>query len=151
MPLSFTNSYFTAILPLSTLSSMPLLYVKAMEKVAMIGESNYGVKIISTTHLLAAVFRAVNDWLNGRLKSKNVHSEIVFCLSMNNNVRHSSLGCANFLRGVILSYFCVRTITKKYDSPLFIQLAAWSYPFDYFLRSPSLSVASESLPPLLLS
>lgn len=44
------------------------------------------IKIISSTHVLAAVFRASNDWLNGRLKSKNVHSEIVFCLSMNNNV-----------------------------------------------------------------
>ncbi|KKZ63935.1 hypothetical protein EMCG_01746 [[Emmonsia] crescens] len=33
--------------------------------------------ILSTTHLLAAVFRAVNDHQNSRLKSKNVHSEII--------------------------------------------------------------------------
>ncbi|KAL2371680.1 hypothetical protein RJ035_005433 [Blastomyces gilchristii] len=33
--------------------------------------------ILSTTHLLAAVFRAVNDHQNNRLKSKNVHSEII--------------------------------------------------------------------------
>ncbi|KAL8973724.1 MAG: hypothetical protein Q9197_002038 [Variospora fuerteventurae] len=45
--------------------------------------------IISSNHLLAAVFRAANDWLNGRMKSKNVHSEIVFCLSMNNNIVES--------------------------------------------------------------
>ncbi|KAL8952808.1 MAG: hypothetical protein Q9222_001312 [Ikaeria aurantiellina] len=45
--------------------------------------------IVSTNHLLAAVFRAANDWLNGRLKSKNVHSEIVFCLGMNNNIVES--------------------------------------------------------------
>ncbi|KAL8919085.1 MAG: hypothetical protein Q9208_006969 [Pyrenodesmia sp. 3 TL-2023] len=45
--------------------------------------------ILSSTHILAAVFRAANDWLNGRLRSKNVHSEIVFCLSMNNNIAES--------------------------------------------------------------
>ena len=43
-------------------------------------------QIISTTHVLAAVFRAANDFLNGRLKSRNVHSEIVVCLGGNNNV-----------------------------------------------------------------
>ena len=43
-------------------------------------------KILSPTHVLAAVFRASNDYLNGRMKSKNVHSEIVFALSPNNNV-----------------------------------------------------------------
>ncbi|KAL8934709.1 MAG: hypothetical protein Q9211_005088 [Gyalolechia sp. 1 TL-2023] len=47
------------------------------------------VKIISSTHLLAAVFRAAHDWTSGRLKSKNVHSEIVFCFSMNNNIVES--------------------------------------------------------------
>ncbi|KAK2810826.1 hypothetical protein FQN50_002649 [Emmonsiellopsis sp. PD_5] len=44
--------------------------------------------ILSTTHILAAVFRAVNDYQNNRLKSKNVHSEIVYSLSPNNNVLH---------------------------------------------------------------
>ncbi|KAK2790324.1 hypothetical protein FQN52_005592 [Onygenales sp. PD_12] len=44
--------------------------------------------ILSTTHILAAVFRAVNDYQNNRLKSKNVHSEIVYSLSPNNNVSH---------------------------------------------------------------
>jgi len=37
-------------------------------------------------HVLAAVFRAINDMLQSRLKSRNVHSEIVFSLSPNNNV-----------------------------------------------------------------
>ncbi|SLM37718.1 protein cgi121 [Lasallia pustulata] len=45
--------------------------------------------IISTTHVLAAVFRAANDLLNDRLKSRNVHSEIVFALSPNNNIAES--------------------------------------------------------------
>ncbi|KAI4104663.1 MAG: hypothetical protein LQ339_003741 [Xanthoria mediterranea] len=45
--------------------------------------------IVSSTHLLAAIFRAANDKVNDRLKSKNVHSEVVFCLSMNNNIAES--------------------------------------------------------------
>ncbi|CAF9918596.1 MAG: hypothetical protein HETSPECPRED_003809 [Heterodermia speciosa] len=45
--------------------------------------------ILSPNHLLAAVFRAVNDSDNGRLKSRNVHSEIVFALSPNNNIATS--------------------------------------------------------------
>ncbi|CAF9943031.1 MAG: hypothetical protein ALECFALPRED_010449 [Alectoria fallacina] len=35
------------------------------------------------------VFRAANDYLNGRLKSRNVHSEIVFSLGANNNIAQS--------------------------------------------------------------
>jgi EKC/KEOPS complex subunit CGI121/TPRKB len=42
--------------------------------------------LLSMKHVLAACFRAVNDMLNGRLRSRNVHSEIVFSLSPNNNV-----------------------------------------------------------------
>ncbi|KAL1999215.1 hypothetical protein VTN02DRAFT_4882 [Thermoascus thermophilus] len=45
--------------------------------------------IFSKTHILAATFRAVNDYLNGRLKSRNVHSEIVFSLSPSNNIADS--------------------------------------------------------------
>ncbi|KAF2755276.1 CGI-121-domain-containing protein [Pseudovirgaria hyperparasitica] len=45
--------------------------------------------ILSTTHLLSAVFRALNDQSKNRLKSKNIHSEIVFCLSPNNNIGES--------------------------------------------------------------
>ncbi|QSS61845.1 CGI121 family protein [Histoplasma capsulatum] len=45
--------------------------------------------ILSTTHLLAAVFRALNDHQNNRLKSKNVHSEIVYSLGANNNIAES--------------------------------------------------------------
>lgn len=39
--------------------------------------------------MLAAVFRALNDMLNNRLKSRNVHSEVVFSLSPNNNIAES--------------------------------------------------------------
>lgn len=42
--------------------------------------------LLSRKHVLAACFRAINDMLNERLKSRNVHSEIVFSLSPNNNV-----------------------------------------------------------------
>ena len=44
------------------------------------------VKIISTVHALAAVYRALQDYLQGRQRSKNVHSEIVYSLNPNNNV-----------------------------------------------------------------
>ncbi|KAG9790355.1 hypothetical protein KCU88_g1239, partial [Aureobasidium melanogenum] len=42
--------------------------------------------VVSTKHALAAAFRAINDYMNDRLKSRNIHSEIVFSLSPNNNV-----------------------------------------------------------------
>ena len=42
--------------------------------------------ILSRTHLLAAAFRALHDYLHERLKSSNVHSEIVLALSPNNNI-----------------------------------------------------------------
>ncbi|OOF96013.1 hypothetical protein ASPCADRAFT_207361 [Aspergillus carbonarius ITEM 5010] len=45
--------------------------------------------VLSRTHLLSAVFRAVNDFMNGRLKSRNVHSEIVFSLSPATNIAES--------------------------------------------------------------
>ena len=45
--------------------------------------------LVSRSHVLAACFRAISDSLNGRLKSRNVHSEIVFSLSPNNNVSQS--------------------------------------------------------------
>jgi len=45
--------------------------------------------IVSKVHALAAAWRAVNDFLEGRLKSRNVHSETVFCLSPNNNIAES--------------------------------------------------------------
>ncbi|TGO78828.1 hypothetical protein BELL_0052g00030 [Botrytis elliptica] len=42
--------------------------------------------VLSKLHILAAAYRAINDALEERLKSRNIHSEIVFSLSMNNNV-----------------------------------------------------------------
>lgn len=47
--------------------------------------------LISRNHALAACFRTINDQLNNRLKSRNVHSEIVFSLSPNNNVSSKRL------------------------------------------------------------
>ncbi|KAF4552676.1 EKC/KEOPS complex subunit cgi121-like protein [Elsinoe fawcettii] len=41
--------------------------------------------VSSRDHLLAACFKAINDLSNDRLKTRNVHSEIVFALSPNNN------------------------------------------------------------------
>jgi EKC/KEOPS complex subunit CGI121/TPRKB len=46
-------------------------------------------------HVLAAAFRALNDYLNDRLKSRNVHSEIVFSLSPNNNVSLTHSVCVS--------------------------------------------------------
>ncbi|KAM3086153.1 hypothetical protein ACMFMG_000291 [Clarireedia jacksonii] len=45
--------------------------------------------VISKLHILAAVYRACNDALAGRLKSRNIHSEVVFSLSPNNNIAES--------------------------------------------------------------
>ncbi|RMD42969.1 hypothetical protein DV735_g2140, partial [Chaetothyriales sp. CBS 134920] len=42
--------------------------------------------VVSRKQVLAATFRALNDYLNDRLKSHNIHSEIVFALSPNNNI-----------------------------------------------------------------
>lgn len=42
--------------------------------------------LLSRSHVLAACFRAISDSLSNRLKSRNVHSEVVFSLSPNNNV-----------------------------------------------------------------
>jgi len=43
--------------------------------------------IISRKHLLAAVFNAVTALADGSLRTPNVHSEIVYSLSPNHNVR----------------------------------------------------------------
>ncbi|KAI9037771.1 EKC/KEOPS complex subunit CGI121/TPRKB [Aspergillus affinis] len=45
--------------------------------------------VLSKTHALSAVFRAVNDYLNDRLKSRNVHSETVFALNPTTNIADS--------------------------------------------------------------
>ena len=42
--------------------------------------------IVSRTHLLSAVYSAVNVLLDGALRTPNVHSEIVVSLNTNNNV-----------------------------------------------------------------
>lgn len=55
--------------------------------------------LLSRNHILAACFRALNDLTYDRLKSRNVHSEIVFSLSPNNNVspKHNTCESVNFL------------------------------------------------------
>ena len=45
--------------------------------------------VVSTAQILAACFRAVNDFYHERLRSKNVHSEIVFALGSTNNIATS--------------------------------------------------------------
>jgi len=45
--------------------------------------------IVSRLHALAAAYRAVNDLVENRLSSRNVHSEMVFSLSPNNNIAES--------------------------------------------------------------
>ncbi|KAJ5468359.1 hypothetical protein N7475_006111 [Penicillium sp. IBT 31633x] len=45
--------------------------------------------VLSRAHVTAAVFRAINDYMHGRLKSHNVHSEIVFSLNPTNNIAES--------------------------------------------------------------
>lgn len=42
--------------------------------------------LLSRSHVLSACFRAINDLIAKRLKTKNVHSEIVFAMNPNNNV-----------------------------------------------------------------
>ncbi|KAI3152219.1 hypothetical protein CBS147325_2022 [Penicillium roqueforti] len=45
--------------------------------------------VLSRAQVIAAVFRAVNDYMHNRLKSHNVHSEIVFSLNPTNNISES--------------------------------------------------------------
>ncbi|KFY34853.1 hypothetical protein V494_06432 [Pseudogymnoascus sp. VKM F-4513 (FW-928)] len=45
--------------------------------------------IVSKVQILAAAFRAINDNAEDRLRTRNVHSEMVFCLSPNNNIAES--------------------------------------------------------------
>ena len=71
---------------------------------------NKSPQVLSVQHLLAAVFRAVNDLLHSRLKSRNVHSEIVFSLSPNNNVG-SYYMIPNFLSRCAF-IFCGRSLTQ---------------------------------------
>ncbi|KAK4161828.1 kinase binding protein CGI-121-domain-containing protein [Cladorrhinum sp. PSN259] len=42
--------------------------------------------IVSRTHLLAAIYNALNTQMDGTLKTPNVHSEVVVSLSPNNNI-----------------------------------------------------------------
>ena len=63
-------------------------------------------QIVSELQVLSAAYRAVNDLIEDRLKSRNVHSEIVFSLSPNNNVCFL-LSCQIFLAFTIFSRLVV--------------------------------------------
>ena len=76
--------------------------------------------LISRNHILAACFRAINDQLNNRLKSRNVHSEIVFSLSPNNNVSgyfKSSTTLSSMLSRPSL-HCCYNPLTPSVLTPL---------------------------------
>lgn len=60
--------------------------------------------LVSTTHILTAIFRAVNDWMAGRLKTRNVHSEVVFSLGPNNNVSLTSISSYEAVGKVMVNY-----------------------------------------------
>ncbi|KAH0294520.1 CGI-121-domain-containing protein [Aureobasidium namibiae CBS 147.97] len=45
--------------------------------------------VVSRMQFLAASFRGINDFASDRMKSHNVHSEIVFSFSPNNNIAES--------------------------------------------------------------
>ncbi|KAI9653709.1 MAG: hypothetical protein M1831_005737 [Alyxoria varia] len=45
--------------------------------------------VISTTHVLSAAYRALNDMRASRLRTRNVHAEIVFAFSASNNIADS--------------------------------------------------------------
>lgn len=61
--------------------------------------------LLSRNHVLAACFRAINDQLNDRLRSRNVHSEIVFSLSPNNNVSE------------VCMFLCTDYVTRRLGWP----------------------------------
>ena len=106
-------------------------------------------KILSSTHLLAAIFRAANDKFNDRLKSKNVHAEMVFCLSMNNNVRCirvTTSSIPDYPQSVHATTLCGSWVPSK-D----ITISSSSQPFLTWSRLLNHSVALACHPPLLLS
>ncbi|CEJ55848.1 hypothetical protein PMG11_02079 [Penicillium brasilianum] len=60
--------------------------------------------VLSRAHALAAIFRAMNDYMNNRLKSHNVHSEIVFSFNPTNNIAESfrKLGIADSTKDLLV-------------------------------------------------
>ncbi|KAL4925573.1 EKC/KEOPS complex subunit CGI121/TPRKB [Aspergillus undulatus] len=65
--------------------------------------------ILSRAHALSAIFRAVNDYLNDRLKSRNIHSEVVFSLSPTNNIADSfrKFGISDTTSSLLVVKICV--------------------------------------------
>ena len=77
------------------------------------------IQVLSETHLLAACFRALRDLESGRLKSKNVHSEIVFSMGGGNNVSPYLVASelSLILLGLCLTKnvpFCIHHLTSSH-------------------------------------
>lgn len=77
--LAGNTDYEYAFVSTSTVSPICLCFatIKANENIT---------KVYSIEHLLAGVYRAITDSEAGFLRTRNLHSEIIFCLSPNNNV-----------------------------------------------------------------
>ncbi|KAH0252330.1 CGI-121-domain-containing protein, partial [Aureobasidium melanogenum] len=53
------------------------------------GNADFEYAFLDASVFLAASFRGINDFASNRMKSHNVHSEIVFSFSPNNNIAES--------------------------------------------------------------
>ncbi|KAF2224880.1 kinase binding protein CGI-121-domain-containing protein [Elsinoe ampelina] len=87
--------------------------------------------ILSRDHLLAACFKAINDMSNDRLKTRNVHSEIVFALSPNNNIAESfrRFGLSPESKNIIA--------LKVASTPDITQASVQSHLFEHIKGQPS--------------
>ncbi|KAL2063654.1 hypothetical protein VTL71DRAFT_5459 [Oculimacula yallundae] len=94
--------------------------VKFLKEQLLAGNTDFEYAMIDTSvilsriHVLAAAHRAVNDLLENRMRSRNVHSEIVFSLSPNPNIAHS---------------FKTFGITENTTSLLILKLSTPTSPF----------------------
>jgi hypothetical protein len=86
---------------------------------------NCFIQVVSVNHTLAAVFRAINDMQQNRLKSRNVHSEIVFSLSPNNNVSFSYLV---YHRQLILNHVILNPLMRSFGWPRLYTLGQSALP-----------------------
>lgn len=92
MPTTITLAHIPASLPLYIAFYQKVSNAAYLREQLLAGNSAFeyafidASMILSRSHILSACFRALNDHLHGRLKSRNVHSEMVFALSPNNNI-----------------------------------------------------------------
>lgn len=85
----------------------------------------YFAKILSEIHIYAACFQAISNKISNKLKTRNVHSEIVFCLSPKNNVRltFSNLRTLANLDSQIAASFSNFGITPKTSDLVAVKIA----------------------------